>query len=242
VTTHRLALAVALCLGAACRPGGIETAPPPAAVSSAATPQGASDFDRLYRARKDSARRRFTPADVEFMQGMIHHHAQALVMSALAEPNEASPSVRTLAARITNAQRDEITIMQAWLRARGQAVPELHEMNGTLMVHMTGADEAHGGHGGHGAAMPGMLSEAQLTELRAARGTTFDRLFLAFMIQHHKGAVAMVEALFAKDGAGQDEAVFKFASDAQVDQGTEIARMERMLAALGGATQGKPDP
>lgn len=169
--------------------------------------------------------RRFTAADVDFMQGMIHHHAQALVMSRLADANGASPSVRTLAARIINAQSDEIATMQNWLRARAQPVPELHEMNGTLMVHMPA------GHDGHHAHMPGMLSDAQLAELRAATGAAFDRLFLTFMIQHHKGAVTMVEALFKSDGAGQDEQVFKFASDAQVDQTTEIARMELMLNA-----------
>ncbi len=214
----------------------------PVATAPPASSAQAGEFERLYRARLDSAKRRFTAADVAFMQGMIHHHAQALVMSRLAEPNGANPSVRTLAARIINAQSDEIATMQRWLRDRAQAVPELHEMNGTLMVHMAGGPTGHGGHDGHDAAMPGMLTDAQLAELRAARGPAFDRLFLAYMIQHHKGAVTMVEALFARDGAGQDEAVFKFASDAQVDQGTEIARMERMLAALGGATPGKPAP
>lgn len=180
--------------------------------------------------------RRFTAADVAFMQGMIHHHAQALVMSRLAGPNGASAAVRTLSARIINAQSDEIDVMQHWLTARGQVVPTLQEMGGTLLVHMPG------GHGDHMAHMPGMLSDAQLDSLRAARGQAFDRLFLTFMIQHHKGAVAMVEALFARDGAGQDEAVFKFASDAQVDQGTEIARMEGMLATMTATTQRAPAP
>lgn len=239
MTSLRYAWALALGSVAACRPGGLAQAPTPVVVTRPVAPEQVAEFDRLYRARKDSAMRRFTAADVAFMQGMIHHHAQALVMSALAEGQGASATVRTLAARIINAQRDEIATMQEWLRARSQGVPELHEMNGTLMVHMAGGHDAHAGHEG---AMPGMLSEAQLAELRAARGPAFDRLFLTYMIQHHKGAVTMVEALLATDGAGQDEAVFKFASDAQVDQGTEIARMEQMLAALGGATKGKPAP
>jgi uncharacterized protein (DUF305 family) len=215
-------------------PTPMTSAPSTAAAVSAAD---ARAFDQLYRARKDSAMRRFTPADVDFMQGMIHHHAQALVMSRLAEPNGASAQVKTLAARIINAQSDEIALMQAWLRQRAQPVPELHEMAGTLMVHMPG------GHDGHHAHMPGMLSDAQLDALRAARGAEFDRLFLTYMIQHHKGAVTMVEALFRTDGAGQDDQVFKFASDAQVDQSTEIARMELMLAARAPrGTGSKPAP
>jgi len=80
--------------------------------------------------------------------------------------------------------------------------------------------------------MPGMLTEEQLRELDLALGPEFDRKFLTFMIQHHRGAVVMVDALFATDGAGQDEEVFKFASDAQVDQRTEIARMELLLEEL----------
>jgi uncharacterized protein (DUF305 family) len=156
------------------------------------------------------------------MQGMIAHHAQALVMSRLAPTHGASPAVQTLAARIINAQQDEIATMQRWLRDRGQTVPEIHIEGTTLMVH--GAE--------HGAHMPGMLTPEQLQELDRARGARFDRLFLEYMIQHHRGAVVMVRELFATDGAGQDEEVFKFASDAQVDQTTEIARMELMLEAL----------
>jgi len=153
---------------------------------------------------------------------MIGHHAQALVMSALAPKNGASATIQTLAARITNAQQDEIATMQQWLRSRGQPVPEVHIEGTSLMVH--GAEHAH-----H---MPGMLTDAQLRELAEARGSRFDRLFLQYMIQHHRGAVTMVNELFATDGAGQDQDVFKFAADAQVDQSTEIARMELLLANL----------
>jgi len=193
---------------------GLDTSPRPAS-----TP---SDFEALYRARKDSARARFTPADVHFMTGMIGHHAQAITMSKLAPTHGASPTVQTLAARIINAQQDEIATMQRWLRERGQPVPELHVMGNEVMVH--GAD--------HDMHMPGMLTPEQMRALDAARGTEFDRLFLSGMIQHHGGAITMVHDLFATDGAGQDDAVFKFASDVQVDQNTEIARMEQMLAAL----------
>lgn len=199
-------------------------------------PSDPQRFEALYRARLDSARMRFTAADVAFMRDMIHHHAQAVTMSRMAPGNGAGSAVQVLAARIINAQRDEIAIMQTWLRDRKQAVPEVHEMDGTLMVHSSGGD-GHAGHAGH--LMPGMLSDAELAQLRAARGAAFDRLFLELMIRHHKGAVSMVETLFATDGAGQDEAVFKFASDVQVDQRTEVQRMEQMLATLGGTPGGR---
>lgn len=189
-----------------------------------------SDIEALYRARIDSSRTRFTEADVAFMNDMIHHHAQAIEMAQLAPSHGASESIRTLAARIINAQEDEIATMQRWLRTRGQPVPELHRMDdGRVMVHVPGMQ--HGA--GHAMMqMPGMLSAEQLASLRAARGPAFDRLFLTLMIQHHTGAVAMVRDLFATDGAGQDEDVFRFASDVQVDQRTEVARMELMLRAL----------
>jgi uncharacterized protein (DUF305 family) len=157
---------------------------------------------------------------------MISHHAQALAMANLAATHAADPSVRTLAARIHNAQTDEIALMQSWLQRRGQEAPALHRDGWRVMVH--GEHAAHDTH----AAMPGMLTEQQLEALAAARGATFDRLFLSSMIEHHEGAVTMVNALFATDGAAQDETVFKFASDVQVDQTTEVARMRLMLAAL----------
>ena len=184
------------------------------------------DLEAIYWARQDSAKMSFTQADVDFMTGMIAHHAQALVMADLAPTHGASASVQTLAARIINAQKDEIATMQQWLRDRGQPVPEVHISGTTLMVH---------GAGDHAMHMPGMLTPEQIQELDAARGPTFDRLFLTYMIQHHGGAVVMVDTLFGTDGAAQDEAAFKLASDIQVDQRTEIARMELMLEAL-------PDP
>jgi uncharacterized protein (DUF305 family) len=154
-----------------------------------------------------------TEADVRFMSAMIGHHAQAVEMATLAPTHDAGPSVRRLAERLMRGQQDEIATMGQWLRDRGQPVPEGH-------------------HSAHGSHMPGMLTDAQMNELAAARGAEFDRLFLTFMIQHHKGAVAMVKELFGTPGAGQDDTVFKFASDVNVDQTTEIARMERMLSAL----------
>lgn len=192
--------------------------------SAAGTPSPASSdlarLEAIARARADSGRMRWVQADVDFMTAMIGHHSQAIVMSELAPEAGASPSIRTLAARIISAQDDEIRTMEQWLRERGQPVPE------------RGA-HAHHAHGmGGDATMPGMLSEQELAVLRAARGADFDRLFLQSMIKHHRGATAMVSKLFSSFGAGQDEAVFKFASDVNVDQTTEIARMEQMLAAL----------
>ena len=227
----RFVAVVALGGATACQsaaPRATSQAPTPASQSAAS----GTDYDAIVRARTDSMRRRFTPADVRFMTGMIGHHAQALVMSAYAPTNEASTGVRTLASRIINAQKDEIALMQAWLRDRGQPVPAVPSVGAaaapaaTMSHDMAGMNHDMSGH----ALMPGMLTDAQLAQLGAAHGDEFDRLFLMFMIQHHKGAVSMVLDLFKTDGAAQDELVFKFASDVQVDQSTEIARMQRMLA------------
>jgi uncharacterized protein (DUF305 family) len=192
----------------------------PAASSS---DDATSNLEALYWARQDSARTDFTEADVRFMTMMIKHHAQALVMSRLAPKNGASEQVQTLAARIINAQQDEIATMQRWLRTRGQPVPEITIEGTSLTVD---------GMRVHGMDMAGVLTQAQIDELETARGTAFDRLFLTYMIEHHRGATAMVDTLFSTDGAAQDEAAFKLASDINVDQTTEIARMERMLRRL----------
>jgi uncharacterized protein (DUF305 family) len=173
--------------------------------------------------RADSVHRPWTPADAHFMTHMIGHHAQAIDMSRLAPANGANPTVRRLAERIINAQQDEIATMQQWLRDRKQPVPEARA-SATMRMTTNGVE--------HEMKMPGMLTDAQMKQLSEARGPEFDRLFLTFMIQHHRGAVAMVEELFGTHGAGQDETVFKFASDVNVDQITEVARMQQMLVAL----------
>src|SRR4029078_511317 len=129
----------------------------------------------------------------------------------------ADASIQILAARIVNAQQDEIATMRQWLRERNQPV---HQQ-----------DSGMAGPQMHPMPMPGMLTPEQMQQLDQARGPAFDRLFLTSMIQHHKVAVSMVDALFAAPGAGRDETVFKFANDVSVDQSTEIARMETMLAA-----------
>ena len=179
------------------------------------------------RTGPEAARYPYTAADVRFMSRMIHHHAQAIVMAGWARNHGASSSVQTLAERIINAQQDEIATMQRWLGDRGQRVPEVHG-HGMTMDHSDAGPE----HAGPEMLMPGMLTTAQLKELDQARGPEFDRLFLTSMIQHHRGAVSMVKDLFGSPGAAQDETVFKFANDVSVDQSTEVARMETMLAAL----------
>ena len=215
--------------------------------SAAGSTPTAAEFEALYRARADSARLRFNVADVRFMQGMIHHHAQAIVMSRMAPSHGASPSVLTLAARIINAQQDEIRTMQQWLRDRHQAVPEVdatgavvmaHDSAGMAMHHDMGAMPMAHGAGDSMAMMPGMLTPAQLEQLSRAQGQEFDRLFLTDMIQHHRGAITMVTDLFATNGAGQEPTAFKLASDVQVDQTTEVARMQRMLAQMALSGQG----
>jgi len=168
----------------------------------------------------------YTPADVQFMSHMIAHHSQALVMAGWAQSHGASSSVQTLAGRIINGQQDEIATMQRWLKDRGQPVPD------PTKPMQTPTHDA-GGHGqDHGMLMPGMLTEAQMKELEQARGTDFDRLFLTYMIQHHKGAVTMVNQLFGTEGAAREETTFKLANDVSVDQTTEISRMQRMLEGL----------
>ena len=181
------------------------------------------ELEALYWARQDSAQSTFTEADVRFMNGMIKHHAQAVVMSRMAPTHGASEQVQTLAARIINAQQDEIASMQRWLRRREQPVPEI-EIDGTRLT----AD----GITIHGMDMMGVLTEEQIQELDAARGRAFDRLFLKYMIEHHSGAVTMVDRLFSQDGAAQGEAAFQLAADIHAAQKTEIARMKRMLDAL----------
>jgi uncharacterized protein (DUF305 family) len=176
----------------------------------------------IRRARADSARLPYTTADIQFMQGMIHHHAQAIDMCHMAPTHGASPSVQTLCGRIINAQSDEIALMSQWLRERNQQVPAPTATSMKMMMNGKEMDML----------MPGMLTEAQMKQLDAARGPQWDKLFLTGMIQHHKGAVSMVHDLFETQGAGQDEKVFKFASDVNVDQTTEITRMEKMLFAL----------
>jgi len=211
------ALIVALVATAACSSGNraIETTPQPAPVIH-------GDSAAIANAKPDSTRFAYTEADVHFMSGMIGHHSQAITMSKLAPTRASSQSIKTLAARIINAQQDEISLMQQWLRGHGQAVPEATATG--IKMKMGGME--------HDMTMPGMLTEAQMKQLEASTGKQFDELFLTFMIQHHQGALAMVKELFGSPGAGQDETTFKLASDVNADQETEIARMQKMLVQL----------
>lgn len=163
----------------------------------------------------DLSKVQFTDADVRFMQGMIGHHAQALEMAALIEARTASDDMKKLGLRIVVSQEDEINMMQDWLKARGQPLPDPHAH------HKAGAT-----------LMPGMLTQDEMTRMAAAKGAEFDRLFLEGMIKHHVGALTMVKELFSTPGAGQEADIFAFASDVDADQRMEIDRMGAMLNTL----------
>lgn len=184
----------------------------------------------------------FGPADVHFMQGMIPHHAQALQMTAMVEERTRDPGLRALALRMEISQRDEIGLMARWLESRGQDVPATAAYVDPAAVvaslqHL--GDAMDHGAMDHGAMqdmgampmMPGMLTPDQMVQLEAARDVEFERLFLQFMIQHHNGAVMMVDTLFATDGAGQESEIFQFASHVDADQRAEMDRMRGMLDA-----------
>src|SRR5260370_20045272 len=153
------------------------------------------------------------------MSGMIHPHAQAVLIAGWAPPHDARRSLRALCERIVVGQQDEITLMRRWLQARHEDVPD----SKTAQAMMPGMAPAP--------MMLGMLTADQLARLDRARGPEFERLFLTFMIQHHQGAITMVNQLFGQ-GAGEQETVFRFAADVYADQSTEIARMQKMLATL----------
>lgn len=158
-----------------------------------------------------------TPADIAFMRDMIGHHAQALVMARLLPGRSERADLGILAERIIVSQQDEIDIMRQWLRDQGAPVPDTaaHDHAGMAMP-----------------SMPGMATPEQLKALEAKRGVEFEREFLTLMITHHTGAITMVERLFATHGAGQDDFIFKFASDVAADQESEIARMRSILATM----------
>ena len=156
----------------------------------------------------------YTVADVEFMQGMIAHHAQAIYMSRMAEAHKANPRLLRLATKIDQSQIAEIRIMREWLLDYGQEAPDTSSWRTMTM--------------------PGMLTEAQLKALDAATGVEFDRLFLTLMIRHHEGALQMVKDLLAKPGAGQEVDVNVFANDVVTVQTAEIGVMRQMLSELPG--------
>ncbi|MDB4878471.1 MAG: hypothetical protein JWM41_4917 [Gemmatimonadetes bacterium] len=162
------------------------------------------------------------PADVAFMSGMIPHHAQAVLIAGWAASHGARKDVAVLCERIVVGQRDEIGLMQYWLKEHGQPVPDAKSTHMTMK--MDGMQ--------HDMLMPGMLNDEQLAELDKARGSDFDRLFLQAMIAHHQGAITMVNELLASPGAAQDDVVYRMSSDVYADQTTEIERMGKMLATV----------
>jgi len=247
----RIRIAVALLIasvGAACSASGGPGAPSPAPAAQAARPAPAPN-----------------PGDVHFMQGMIHHHAQALEMTALIPDRTTSTAIRQMGLRMEISQTDEIALMERWLRDRGLEVPTWRRVGDAAATeHGAGHDAAghdaaghdtagHGAghtaaghanadpgamdhtamdHGAHGPGMPGMLTPEQLTQLIAARGVEFDRLFLELMIQHHQGALVMVRDLYNSPGAAQESLVYHFASEVDADQDIEIRRMLEILQTL----------
>ena len=156
-------------------------------------------------------------ADVRFMEGMIHHHDQALDMTELLTTRTESEEMRLLAQRIEISQTDEIRMMARWLEARGENAPRVDEED-AVPLH---DDQL----------MPGMLTKRQMAQLAGATGETFDRIFLQFMIVHHEGALTMVERLFMTSGAGQEPEISQFASHVDADQVIEMGRMRTMLQA-----------
>lgn len=154
----------------------------------------------------------FTEADIRFMQGMIAHHGQAIYMASMAAAHNAEPRLIKFAMKIDQSQRAEIKLMQGWLNANKQFAPD-----SSAWRHMM---------------MPGMLTQQQLTQLEAAKGTEFDRLFLNDMIQHHEGALKMVDDLVNTPLAAQDVDVSVFANDVTTVQTAEIGIMRRMLNSL----------
>lgn len=154
----------------------------------------------------------YTEADVSFMQGMIAHHAQAIYMSRMAPSRDADPRLLRLAQKIDLSQAGEIAIMQDWLRANGQFVPDTSSWR-TMTMH-------------------GMLTSEELAQLEATRGQEFDKLYLQYMIRHHEGALVMVSDLYASPRAAQDVDISVLANDIEITQRAEIGLMQLMLAEL----------
>jgi uncharacterized protein (DUF305 family) len=207
----RLAPALAVLVGMLCSARAQQNGPRPVVVQPGAPGQPSRRLPSSTTAKLPPA----SPANVEFMQGMIMHHAQAVEMTALIPSHTTNKELRTLGARISHSQSDEIKFMKRWLAARGKP---------TSMPMPAGMDMSH-----PMPLMPGMLTPEQMEALRKAKGAEFDRLFLTGMIQHHNGALTMVKDLFDTPGAGQDAELFNFATDVDTGQRAEIRIMQAML-------------
>lgn len=204
---------VAVVFGALLPVGSAESQTPPPIVQPGAPGEATRRITAEEASNLDGVR--YTEADVSFMQGMISHHAQALEMTDLLSTRSESDVMHRLAKRIELSQKDEIEMMQEWLRSHGHEVTDV------------GAHHAHGAE-----LMPGMLSVEEMNQLEQARGSEFDRLFLELMIEHHRGALIMVEELLAQPASGQASEIFAFTADIVADQSMEIDRMGGMLADL----------
>lgn len=185
------------------------------------------------------------PADIQFMQGMISHHAQALAMVSLIPSRSTRQDMHLLGQRIAISQHDEIILMQHWLEDHRQTVPTVDSQ---FVVRMPGMPMAGMSMPGmqqdsskHWMMMPGMLTDDEMAALAKATGPAFDRLLLEGMIRHHQGALTMVSNLFHTPGAGQAPDVYAFASGVVADQTAEIARMQKMLAATPPSPSGRGD-
>ncbi len=240
------------------------TAAPAASTMSPTAAQSTADLERIYWERINVGRSKFVQADVNFMTGMILHHAQALIMSRMVPDQTSNLTLHTLAARIINAQEDEIRTMQKWLRDRKQNIPIVSFDGINLILDVEKSSEisnlqasnvptmgrerslVSAEHGGHvdlpinHNTMPGMLTLAQLQELTRLKDADFDVKFLEFMIQHHTGAIFMVNELMAADGATNDEECYRLAVDIYAEQVTEIDMMKLMLEDIA-SNRSKPE-
>jgi uncharacterized protein (DUF305 family) len=201
-------------LSASCRTAHVASTPSPSGPPPIVQPGPPGQPSRVITAEAaaDVSKVEYIDADIKFMQGMIGHHAQAIEMVTFIPTHSSRREMVLLGQRIDISQNDEITMMQEWLRVRGQQVPGVNAMH------------AHGA-----TLMPGMLTEEEMARLARANGDEFDRLFLEGMIKHHEGAITMVKELFATAGAGQDVSIFSFANDVDIDQRMEIQRMGALL-------------
>ena len=207
-------IALVALLGACSTGASVETAAPapendgPRIVQPGAPGQSSRTFSSTGLDQVEGVS--YTDADVSFMQGMIPHHQQALEMTALVRQHAVTEAVQRMALRMEISQRDEIALISAWLADRGETI-EMSNMG--AMQHE----------------MMGMLTPEQMQTLSETRGMDFDRLFLEGMIQHHRGALAMVTELFSTSGAAQESTIFKFAEEIDADQLMEIERMQGLL-------------
>jgi uncharacterized protein (DUF305 family) len=166
-----------------------------------------------------------TQADVDFMLGMIHHHAQALLMTSLVRERSAGGDIPLLARRTEISQESEIETMERWLTDRDEKPPD--------------AEDHRNGHGPGAGLMPGMVSSEKLARLAAAEGREFDGLFLDYMIRHHRGALTMVSELAAANGGAEPE-IGTFTRHVEADQNIEIDRMQDLLVSLEGKLNSAP--